>query len=109
MSDPYAAYLADGSEYNGNYQLTQEEYQAFHRPRIQALLSAGSDFLGIETIPNVAEAKALLDLLATEFPQTEAYISFTAQDDKHISDGTPIEEVAAPCEQSPQILAFGIN
>lgn len=106
---PYAAYLADGSEYTGNYQLTKEEYQDFHRPRIKALLEAGSDLLAIETIPNFAEASALIDLLATEFPGVESYISFTAQDSQHIADGTPIEEVAQLCDSSTQVLAFGIN
>ena len=61
---PYAAYLADGSEYTGDYQLSEEEFQEFHRPRIQALLEAGCDLLAIETIPNGAEAAAILQLLA---------------------------------------------
>lgn len=106
---PYAAYLADGSEYNGNYHLSKEEFKDFHRTRIKALLSAGCDFLGIETIPNVVEAEALIELLVDEFPETEAYMSFTAQDDESISDGTAIETVAALCDASKQILAFGIN
>lgn len=74
---PYAAYLADGSEYTGHYHLSKEAYQAFHHSRIQTLLAAGCDFLAIETIPNVHEAKALIDLLATDFPEIEAYLSFT--------------------------------
>ena len=36
-------------------------------------------------------------------------MSFTAQDDAHISDGTPIEDIAKICDASPQILALGIN
>ena len=36
-------------------------------------------------------------------------MSFTAQDDESISDGTTIETVAALCDASKQILAFGIN
>jgi len=59
---PYAAYLADGSEYTGDYQLSEEEFRDFHRPRIQALLEAGSDLLAIETIPNGVEAAAILGL-----------------------------------------------
>ncbi|MBP2619869.1 homocysteine S-methyltransferase [Streptococcus panodentis] len=106
---PYAAYLSDGSEYTGAYQLTKEEFQDFHRPRIQALLEAGSDLLAVETIPNGAEAAALLDLLATEFPQAEAYLSFTAQSEEAISDGSRIEEVGAWAQASPQILAVGFN
>ncbi len=106
---PYAAYLADGSEYTGDYQLSKEAFKDFHRSRIQTLLAAGSDFLAIETIPNMAEATALVELLSDEFPDTEAYMSFTAQDSQKISDGTPMTEVAKLCDSSKQILAFGIN
>lgn len=31
---PYGAFLADGSEFSGNYNLSQEDYIKFHRPRI---------------------------------------------------------------------------
>ena len=106
---PYAAYLADGSEYTGNYQLSEEEYRDFHRPRIQALLEAGSDLLAIETIPNGAEAAAILRLLAEEFPQNEAYLSFVAQSENAISDGTKIEELGNLAQESPQVLAVGFN
>ena len=106
---PYAAYLADGSEYTGNYQLSEEEYRDFHRPRIQALLEAGSDLLAIETIPNGAEEAAILRLLAEEFPQAEAYLSFVAQAENAISDGTKIEELGNLAQESPQVLAVGFN
>ena len=106
---PYAAYLADGSEYTGDYQLSEEEFRDFHRPRIQALLEAGSDLLAIETIPNGAEAEAILRLLAEEFPQAETYLSFVAQTENAISDGTKIEELGNLAQESPQVLAVGFN
>ncbi|RSI09929.1 homocysteine S-methyltransferase [Streptococcus sanguinis] len=106
---PYAAYLADGSEYTGDYQLSEGEFQEFHRPRIQALLEAGCDLLAIETIPNGAEAAAILRLLAEEFPQAEAYLSFVAQSENAISDGTKIEELGNLAQKSQQVLAIGFN
>ena len=39
---PYGAYLADGSEYRGDYHCSVEAFQAFHRPRVEALLDAGA-------------------------------------------------------------------
>src|SRR5215207_7607576 len=48
---PYGAFLADGSEYRGNYGLTEKELMDFHRPRMQALVEAGADMLACETIP----------------------------------------------------------
>ena len=101
---PYAAYLANGSEYTGGYQLSEEEFRDFHRPRIQALLEAGSDLLAIETIPNGAEAAAILRLLAEEFPQAEAYLSFVAQSENAISDGTKIEELGNIGSRKPTSL-----
>ncbi|MFR2056668.1 MAG: homocysteine S-methyltransferase [Streptococcus salivarius] len=80
-----------------------------HRPRIQILLDQGVDLLALETIPNRLEAQALIELLAEEFPEAEAYISFTVQEPGTISDGTSLDEIAQLVAQSDQILALGIN
>ena len=65
--------------------------------------------MAIETIPNGAEAAAILRLLAEEFPQAEAYLSFVAQSENAISDGTKIEELGNLAQESPQVLAVGFN
>lgn len=107
---PYGAYLADGSEYRGDYTCTPEEFKDFHRPRITALLDSGVDFLGIETIPSFNEVRALLDLLHSEFPSATAWLGCTLKDASHISDGTPLSEILALVEQySEQFISFGIN
>lgn len=107
---PYAAYLANGSEYSGDYgKITINELKDFHRPRIQILLDQGVDLLALETIPNRLETQALIELLAEEFPEAEAYMSFTVQIPDAISDGTSLAEMAKLVSQSNQILAVGIN
>lgn len=107
---PYAAYLANGSEYSGDYgEITINELKDFHRPRIQILLDQGVDLLALETIPNRLETQALIELLAEEFPEAEAYMSFTVQIPDAISDGTSLAEMAKLVSQSNQILAVGIN
>ena len=105
---PYGAYLADGSEYRGDYHLSDEAFAAFHTPRIEALLDAGADLLAIETLPSLAELKALLKVLAS-FPAAQAWVTFSAPDEAHISDGTPIETCIAALDGHPQICAVGIN
>ncbi|WP_277268956.1 homocysteine S-methyltransferase, partial [Pantoea septica] len=105
---PYGAFLANGAEYRGDYALPDDEMKAFHRPRVQALLAAGADLLACETLPSFAEARALTALLA-EFPEAQAWFSFTLRDATHISDGTPLREVAAFLQAQPQIVALGIN
>ncbi|MFJ5507105.1 homocysteine S-methyltransferase [Pectobacterium jejuense] len=105
---PYGAYLADGSEYRGDYQLPQTEMMAFHRPRIAALHEAGADLLACETLPSFAEIEALISLLG-EFPQAQAWFSFTLRDSEHLSDGTPLRTVVARVNACSQVVAVGIN
>lgn len=105
---PYGAYLADGSEYRGDYKITEEELMEFHRPRIKLLLDAGADILACETIPNLVEAKAITKLLQ-EFPDVYAWISFSCKNNYEISDGTPIKECAKLLDSCTQVAAIGIN
>ncbi len=104
---PYGAYLADGSEYRGDYILDAEAFKDFHRPRIAALVEAGADFLACETLPSFAEAEALLALTA-EF-DVESWFSFSLRDGAHISDGTPLAAVAELCGSEPRVVAVGVN
>ncbi|WP_061708149.1 homocysteine S-methyltransferase [Pseudenterobacter timonensis] len=105
---PYGAFLADGSEYRGDYVRSAEEFTAFHRPRVEALLDAGADLLACETLPSGAEIAALLALLA-DYPRARAWFSFTLRDSEHLSDGTPLREVVALLANAPQVVAVGIN
>lgn len=105
---PYGAYLADGSEYRGDYALPQAAMLDFHRPRIAALIEAGVDLLACETQPSLAEVAALLALLQ-EFPRITAWFSFTLRDTTHLSDGTPLHEAVALLDGHPQVVALGVN
>ena len=105
---PYGAFLANGEEYIGNYGLTEKELMEFHRPRIRALVDSGADVLACETIPSLIEAQALAKLLE-EFPSASAWFSFSARDDKHISEGQEFAECVSLLENHPQIAAIGIN
>jgi homocysteine S-methyltransferase len=106
---PYGTLLADGSEYRGDYSLPQDEMKTFHRGRIQALVDAGVDVLACETMPSKAEIIALLELLGTEFADQEAWFTFTLRDASHISDGTPLSDIAALFTGNEQIVGLGFN
>jgi homocysteine S-methyltransferase len=105
---PYGAYLADGSEYRGDYQLSPEEFMAFHRSRVEALITGGVDLLVMETIPSFRETLALKSLL-NDYPQMPAWFSFTLRDGMHISDGTSLEEVVEVLNTGDQVVALGVN
>ncbi|GAB3279338.1 homocysteine S-methyltransferase [Sinomonas notoginsengisoli] len=104
---PYGAYLADGSEYRGDYRLTRDEFLAFHRPRAAALVDTGVDVLACETIPSAEEALALADLV--EDLGAPAWISVTLRDATHLSDGTTIRELVSELTGRTGILAVGVN
>lgn len=105
---PYGAYLADGSEYRGDYTLSEKELRVFHRKRLQTLIDAEPDILACETIPCLMEAKVLVELL-TENPETYCWLSFSARDGLYINSGEKMEECAKWLDTHEQVAAVGIN
>ncbi|KAF2760769.1 homocysteine methyltransferase [Pseudovirgaria hyperparasitica] len=106
---PYGAYLADGSEYRGDYKLATRAMKDFHRGRIRVLVDEHVDLLACETMPSYAELSALVSLLRDEFPDTPAWVSCTLRDSTHISDGTPIADVVALLNKADNVIAIGVN
>jgi homocysteine S-methyltransferase len=105
---PYGAYLADGSEYTGRYDLDESGLLAFHRSRWRLLADSGADLLACETIPSFAEARALARLLA-ETATIPAWFSFSCRDGQHISDGTRLAECVAWLGDKEEVAAVGVN
>jgi homocysteine S-methyltransferase len=105
---PYGAYLADGSEYRGNYGLSETQLMEFHRPRMKALIDAHPDILACETIPSLIEAQSLVRLLE-EFESIEAWISFSCRDEVNVHEGQRLEDCVRLVEASPFVAAVGIN
>ena len=105
---PYGAFLADGSEYRGDYSLNEDELRVFHRKRMKTLIDAAPDILACETIPCLVEAKALVNLLR-ESPQTYCWLSFSARDGLHINSGEEMKECARWLSTHEQVAAVGIN
>lgn len=106
---PYGAYLADGSEYTGHYQLTNEAYQTFHQRRMRLMDEAGVDVFAFETQPNFDETKALADLLREKFSDRFAWLTFSIKDPEHLCDGTSLAKAVSYFEDNPQISAVGVN
>jgi homocysteine S-methyltransferase len=105
---PYGAYLANGAEFTGDYDLDERGLVEFHRRRWEILRSSGADLLACETIPSAGEARALARLL-TETPDIHAWFSFSCRDGGHISDGTPIANCVRDLASTPRVVAVGVN
>lgn len=105
---PYGAYLADGSEYHGNYDISKVALKNFHQSRWEMIANSKADLFACETIPSYQEAAILLDLLKST-PGKYAWMSFSCKDEKHISDGTTIAECVDLVNGIDQVVAIGIN
>jgi homocysteine S-methyltransferase len=105
---PYGAYLANGAEFTGDYDLDETGLIDFHRRRWEILCSTGADLLACETIPSAAEARALARLLS-ESAGRSAWFSFSCRDGEHINDGTPIAECVREISTTDGLVAVGVN
>jgi len=104
---PYGAYLADGSEYHGNYGVSDKKLREFHLDRIRILDRSNIDFFACETIPSFQEAKVLAEIINQT--NKSAWISFSCKDEHHINDGTKIEDCVSFFANHPKFFAIGVN
>jgi homocysteine S-methyltransferase len=109
----YGAFLADGSEYTGDYvdDVTVTELREFHRPRLEVFAEAGPDVLACETLPAAAEVEALLrELPGLGLP---AWISLTAvtgpEGVVRTRRGELLADVLAMARDVDAVIAVGVN
>lgn len=105
---PYGAFLANGAEYAGRYGRSVSELRAFHRERLQVLVATEADMLACETIPEIEEGIALVELLE-ETPGARGWLSFSCADGARLRSGAAVEEAFALAERSARVLAVGVN
>ena len=103
---PYGAFLADGSEYRGDYGVTRARLRDFHGPRIELLASAGPDLLAVETIPDVFEAEVLADLV--EEVGLPAWFCYSVRGDATCA-GQPLPEAYGVLAGRSSVVAAGVN
>lgn len=103
---PYGAALADGSEYRGRYGLSVADLTRWHRPRLEILAEAGADVLALETVPDVDEAEALVELARSV--GVPAWLSYTI-DGTRTRAGQLLADAFAVAAGVPEIVAVGVN
>jgi homocysteine S-methyltransferase len=103
---PYGAALADGSEYRGRYGLSVAELQAWHKPRMEILAEAGADLLALETVPDIAEAEALVAVVSQL--AIPAWLTYTIGQDTTRA-GQSLADAFSVAADIPQIVAVGVN
>ena len=105
---PYGAYLADGSEYRGNYGVSDQVLYDFHRRRMELLAEAGADVLLIETQPSLNEV--LIEAEIAEDLGVDYWVSFSCRDGLRINEGDFIRDCAdALSKGHPGLKMIGVN
>ncbi|XVF66639.1 hypothetical protein PTKIN_Ptkin10aG0053000 [Pterospermum kingtungense] len=101
----YGAYLADGSEYSGNYgdSVTLGKLKDFHRRRVQILAKSGVDLIAFETISNKLEVQAYAELLEEESIDIPGLFSFSSKDGINVVSGDSISECASIADSCTQV------
>ena len=104
----YGSFLADGSEYRGDYHLDLKEYKDFHRERVDILAGAGAEIIAFESFPCLEEAAAVAELME-EYNNLCCWIVFTMQDAFRTSHGDNFKECVRFLQGKKNIAAYGIN
>lgn len=109
----YGAYLADGSEYRGMYGAPAAEVRAFHEERLALAVDelrqwTARPLIAFETVPSLAEAELLCELLAA-YPDAQGWISFSCGSDRTTAEGQLLTECARSLGACEQLAAVGVN
>ena len=106
---PYGAVLADGSEYSGDYGLSDAALRDFHLARTEVLATAGADLLAMETVPSEQEVTVLLGVL-DEMPEgTRGWLSLTCSDGSTTRRGEDVDRVLGLARGHDRVVAVGVN
>lgn len=105
---PYGAIRHDGSEYTGRYGVSHDRLVNFHGERLEVMVASEPDLLAIETIPDLDEVQALVEVLS-DFPEVPAWLTMSCADADRTCAGQPIEDLVAHVADTPSIRAVGVN
>ncbi|KRY19044.1 Homocysteine S-methyltransferase 1, partial [Trichinella patagoniensis] len=107
---PYAVSLCDGSEYSGRYiqDTAVSEIRKYYHDQFCAMTMARVDFLALETMPSLTEAKIALEVLS-EYNHPPCWVSFSCKDEYRTNYGDLFSDVVYEISRCPGVTAVGIN
>lgn len=110
----YGAHLANGSEFCGRYGLSTLELVDWHKAKWTAHCTA--DLIACETIPCLAEVKALVSIIGSYEGELNGWISMSCQSGQLLNSGDSIEDacraledLSSTSEHNLRYLGLGIN
>ena len=104
---PYGAFLADGSEYKGKYDISDQRLKEFHTEKVSILEETTVDFLAFETIPSFREFKILNEIISD--CKKPCWLSFSCRNEHSLNDGNSIIDAVKSISSNKNLFALGIN
>ena len=104
---PYGAFLADGSEFTGKYNTSDEIIMDYHRENMNIIKELDIDIVLYETIPCLREIE-ILSKLVEEYKK-EVWVSFTCNEDLEFRDGSSIIKGCRILSSKKNISTIGMN
>jgi homocysteine S-methyltransferase len=108
----YGASLADGSEYTGDYgeKVTLSHLMDFHRRKFVVLAEETPDAVAIETIPNLLECRAVMQMLTErDYNDVAVWISLACQDGDLLNDGSRLENALDIIHEMDPSAQYGVG
>ncbi len=89
----YGASLANGSEYTGKYDKSEQQLIEFHCNKFRTLASSPhTDLIAFETLPCFNEVKAVTSLVANHRSEVTCWLSLACQSDSQLNSSDRIED-----------------
>ncbi len=105
---PFGAWLADGSEYSGTYDVSLDVVRTRHAERIAVLVETAPDLFAVETQPRMDEAEVIAEIL-TAHGAPPAWFSFGCADGTTTYGGDDLREAVGRVAGYPNLVAVGVN
>ena len=106
---PYGAFLADGSEFRGDYGVPAAALRDFHARRLDVLLATDPDLLAIETQPDIDEIAIILGLVHERDANIPFWVTSTVTEPGRIAGGAPWADVVSLVAAADSAIGVGIN
>ena len=105
---PFGAWLADGSEYTGRYDVPLEVMRSRHTERIRVLTGTNVDLFAVETQPRADEAEMIAEILV-DHGAPPAWFSFGCRDGSTTYGGDDVFDAVRRIADYPDLVAVGVN
>ena len=100
---------ADDSTRVPGYGVPVSVLQRFHESRLRMAVDAGATLVALETLPDLIEARVIVEALQPYEGSLEAWLTFTGRDASTVDHGDSFEDCITVAAASPCVVAVGVN